>query len=351
MPNDHQPSHTTKHKRESTDYSQSTHALQENQKKSPRQKLWASIFALKSSSLPVKELNEKIALLITSYTSECCESLSKENKYNSASFLFLWPKAPLRSRHLDELYESLKKHKDKDIYLFLDSVGGRIEPAFQISKVCNKYAKNFFVVIPRQAKSAATLLALGASKIYMGDLSELGPIDPQVRGLPVLALQEAIHTLLEQAENHPTAAPVISDVLTRHLNMQILGWMNRLPQSALQYAEKLLALNHKNDNNELTKVAHKLVYGYKDHGFVIDSDEAKNIFAPLKSPCHTNSNEGLICHDDHLLSLAEDMHHEISLLEWYINEIYQRPDFQLRLDIIGAACTIRFERKESMTTG
>lgn len=36
------------------------------------------------------------------------------------------------------------------------------------------------LIVPDQAKSAATLVALGASEIMMSTTSELGPIDPQV---------------------------------------------------------------------------------------------------------------------------------------------------------------------------
>src|SRR5262249_17470124 len=36
------------------------------------------------------------------------------------------------------------------------------------------------VIVPDFAKSAGTLMALGADQIVMGDTSELGPIDPQV---------------------------------------------------------------------------------------------------------------------------------------------------------------------------
>ena len=38
----------------------------------------------------------------------------------------------------------------------------------------------FRVIVPDQAKSAATLIALGAKGIVMSNTSELGPIDPQV---------------------------------------------------------------------------------------------------------------------------------------------------------------------------
>jgi len=36
------------------------------------------------------------------------------------------------------------------------------------------------VIVPDQAKSAATIFALGADRILMGTSSDLGPIDPQI---------------------------------------------------------------------------------------------------------------------------------------------------------------------------
>ena len=36
-------------------------------------------------------------------------------------------------------------------------------------------------MVPNMAKSAGTLIALGADRIVMGYCSELGPIDPQIR--------------------------------------------------------------------------------------------------------------------------------------------------------------------------
>ena len=75
---------------------------------------------------------------------------------------------------LDEIFRALNqlnpKH-DKDVVLFLLSPGGAGEPAYQISKLCKSFAKSIFkVVVPRFAKSAATLLAIGADEIHMGPL-------------------------------------------------------------------------------------------------------------------------------------------------------------------------------------
>jgi len=85
---------------------------------------------------------------------------------------------------LDKVFNALSKtnpSNNKDVLLLLLSSGGSIEPAYQISKLCKAYSKNKFIVsVPRRAKSAATLIAIGADEIHLGPLGQLGPIDPQL---------------------------------------------------------------------------------------------------------------------------------------------------------------------------
>jgi len=59
--------------------------------------------------------------------------------------------------------------------------GGDGTAAETMLDLCRKYCRDTLrVVVPLYAKSAATLLALGADEIVMGETSELGPIDAQV---------------------------------------------------------------------------------------------------------------------------------------------------------------------------
>lgn len=73
----------------------------------------------------------------------------------------------------------------KDLVLILHSNGGFSLSAERIIDVCRNYCtqKNdgskFFVIVPKKAKSAATIVALGSDKIYLRDTAELGPVDPQ----------------------------------------------------------------------------------------------------------------------------------------------------------------------------
>jgi ClpP class serine protease len=69
----------------------------------------------------------------------------------------------------------------QDLHLLLDSPGGDGETAIRLVRSMQARCRELTVLIPDQAKSAATLLALGAHPIVMGPTSDLGPVDPQFR--------------------------------------------------------------------------------------------------------------------------------------------------------------------------
>lgn len=66
--------------------------------------------------------------------------------------------------------------------LIISSLGGDGVAAERMINICKCYSKtnDFWAIIPGKAKSAATMVCLGAAKIYMGAASELGPVDPQI---------------------------------------------------------------------------------------------------------------------------------------------------------------------------
>ncbi len=64
--------------------------------------------------------------------------------------------------------------------LFLVSNGGNGVVPWRLVSLFREFSKEFNVLIPYRAYSAATLLALGADQIVMHTFGELGPIDPSV---------------------------------------------------------------------------------------------------------------------------------------------------------------------------
>ena len=72
--------------------------------------------------------------------------------------------------------------KSDELVLMINSPGGDPLAAERIVNICRSHSARakYSVVVPKMAKSAATMISLGASRILMSKTSELGPIDPQV---------------------------------------------------------------------------------------------------------------------------------------------------------------------------
>ncbi len=75
-----------------------------------------------------------------------------------------------------------KMNLSEGFALVVSSPGGNGLAAERIINVCRSYSDTgeFWAIVPAKAKSAATMICFGASKILLGSTSELGPIDPQV---------------------------------------------------------------------------------------------------------------------------------------------------------------------------
>lgn len=78
--------------------------------------------------------------------------------------------------------EELRKSRrdGKRTAILIDSLGGDAKSAFQLATLLRRYCEGFVAVVPRYAKSAATLLTIGADEVILGRCAELGPLDTQI---------------------------------------------------------------------------------------------------------------------------------------------------------------------------
>lgn len=214
--------------------------------------------------------------IIAKYLKSLIDKFPSKDKYN---ILFLYDDIGQIDRYTsNQIYSALsarENNKDKALLLILYSSGGLVESAYLISKCCQEYCKKFVVVIPRQAKSAATLLAMGADEIHMGLMSELGPIDPQIGTYPALGLGYAVEYLASLCKRYPESSNMFARYLSLSLDLTHLGYLERVSESAAQYAERLLKNKKLPSEQSPASVASRLVYSYKDHRFVIDRKEAE----------------------------------------------------------------------------
>ena len=83
-----------------------------------------------------------------------------------------------------DMLQSVLQHTDctNGLVIMVNSPGGDGLAAERIVNTCRAYSgtDDFWAIVPGKAKSAATIMCMGASKIMMGLPSELGPVDPQI---------------------------------------------------------------------------------------------------------------------------------------------------------------------------
>ena len=108
------------------------------------------------------------------------------------------------------------------LHMMLDSPGGDGETAVRMVRAAQARTTELTVIVPDQAKSAATILAMGAHRILTGPTSDLGPVDPQfqvgdnrtlVSAKDIIAAVDAAETAIaSNPESYPLHAALLSQV-------------------------------------------------------------------------------------------------------------------------------------------
>ncbi len=122
-----------------------------------------------------------------------------------------------------------KLDRDRGLDLILHTPGGDIASTQSIVDYLRKmFGNNIRAVVPQIAMSAGTIIACSCKEILMGKQSNLGPIDPQVRGVPAYGVirefKRAVKEIKKRsrkrsglADNHWQVPPHLSGaMLERH---------------------------------------------------------------------------------------------------------------------------------------
>jgi hypothetical protein len=182
--------------------------------------------------------------------------------------------------------EECKKYENPDdVDIIIDSLGGDADAAYHIAKLIDSHFKgNVKYVVPRFAKSAATLLVCGGNKIVMGETSELGPLDPQIRQddgsyISAKAVQATLE-LIKQHLNKEDKGLELATILASRINPLVLGQYESSIDIAKEYQRELLQMRMFKGNKleDVNKIVDRFATGYTHHSRVIDAKEAKDIF-------------------------------------------------------------------------
>lgn len=88
--------------------------------------------------------------------------------------------SPSQSQWLENAYQEAEDNQADAVYLIIDTLGGRVDSALEMSKTIN--SMDTIVLVDGGAISAGALMALSGSEMYMTSGSTIGGAEPQVGG-------------------------------------------------------------------------------------------------------------------------------------------------------------------------
>ena len=191
----------------------------------------------------------------------------------------------------DHLTHIKSKPENTKIDLFLYSYGGDAVMPWRLVNLIREFASSFEVLVPYKAYSAATLACLGADKIVMHPMGELGPIDPSVsnefnprneygRYLPISVEDVTAYFSLIKDElgiTHQDDLIQAITSLTSSVHPLALGNIKRQHQQSEQTAKKLLRKHMPSEKErEMEDIVRHLKSKLFYHGYPINRKEAKN---------------------------------------------------------------------------
>jgi len=198
------------------------------------------------------------------------------------------------------IYEHVKGlKKNKIIDLFLYSAGGAGTVPWRLINLLREFSKSVEVLVPYKAYSAATLTALGANKIVMHPMGELGPVDPKVqneynptdqRGTPIGINVEDVASYIALIKEgvgirHEDELVQAFDILAQKVHPLALGNVHRFYSQSRLIGQKLLKLHMpREDEHKINEIVDNLTSKLFYHGHPINRKEAKELNLKIEEP-------------------------------------------------------------------
>ena len=162
----------------------------------------------------------------------------------------------------EEVLEAIRKTPpNKPLEFILHTPGGLVLPALQIARAIKAHPGKKTVFVPHYAMSGGTLIALAADEIVLSEHAVLGPIDPQIGGLPAASVVRVTQDKPIQATEDYTL--ILADVGAMAINQ-------------LEKAARELLAGTVSENAAIA-VAEQLSSGRWTHDYPIAHGEAREL--------------------------------------------------------------------------
>lgn len=155
--------------------------------------------------------------------------------------------------------------KDVPIDIILHTPGGLVLASLQIALAIKKHPAKVTAFVPHYAMSGGTLIALACDEIVMDEHAVLGPVDPQIEGLPASSILRLLKKKpLEKIDDRTLILADVAEMALRQMKENLR-----------------LILSDKFSGERLDHIVEILSQGYFTHDYPITFEEAKKLGLPV----------------------------------------------------------------------
>lgn len=151
--------------------------------------------------------------------------------------------------------------RSKGLDLILHTPGGDLAATESIIDYLHSlYDGNIRAIVPQLAMSAGTLMALSCKEILLGRQSSLGPVDPQIAGMPAQGLIEEFERIKQDVTDNPSMIHVWQPMLQKWWptlltsSQHVVDWADQLLRDYLANC-MFAALDEEERKARIEKVA------------------------------------------------------------------------------------------------
>lgn len=173
--------------------------------------------------------------------------------------------------------------RSRGLDLILHTPGGELNATESIvDYLYRMFKSDIRAIVPQIAMSGGTLIACTSKQIVMGAHSNLGPIDPQVQGVPAIGVIEEFKNAAKEIEKEPSKVHVWQPILSKYHPTFLSQCQHAIDHSsevAKEYLEKIMFENDPDRERKSKKIVNGLTdySGNKSHARHIHINECSSL--------------------------------------------------------------------------
>lgn len=155
--------------------------------------------------------------------------------------------------------------RSKGLDLILHTPGGEFAATESLVNYLREmFGTNIRAIIPQLALSAGTMLACACSSILMGKQSSLGPIDPQLSGIPAHGILEEFKQAYEECKKDPIKIPLWQPIIAKYFPT-LIGESQKAITWSEEMVKEWLVTGMLKDELKAKEIADRIVKELGDH--------------------------------------------------------------------------------------